>query len=948
MRRRRVVGCSFRLALAAVALAAGSASGQYYYFGKSKVQTREYNFQNLETEHFKVLFYPGGESMAEFVARAAEGYYRELERELGFGLDYKAPLILYLSPAQFGETNVITDVIEEGVGGFAELFKNRIVVPFNGSYADLRHVIGHELTHLFEFQMFYRSSLSALLGAIGEFQIPLWVLEGFAEFQSGWANVRSDVFMRDLVLSGRLVPLDRLSDDMGYLVYREGESFFRYVEEKYGRKKVYEFLHALKNKRNTDAAFAAVFGKGISRLGEEWEKWLRVKYWPQVTKLAGFDTLCRRLTDHRRDGSVYNTAPQISPSGTKIVMISDRREYSDCYVISALDGRVLKRLVKGGRSGGFETMHLLRPGVAWSPDERLVALVTQTAGRDNIALVEYSSGRVRKRLGFGLDAIYTPVFTPDGNRLAFVGLKNGFSDIYVVRVGGGEPERITYDMYEERDPSFSPSGDTLLFVSDRPDAGEEWVPGAYAVWLRDKDGMLSRVSDRFAEAGYPQLAHDGEHLFFVAADSAKNIYCFSLLESRVVRRTSLLGEVSYLSLSRDDRKLTFSYFENVGWDIAVMLDPLERMPQDTADRFRAEPDTFRFTRAGLDFERVKPVGFSVSPDYAVGAASYSSYGGLSGAVNVALSDLLGNHRFELYTDIYGDIVNSDLLFQYWLLPFRMDYGFTFFQFLDIPYYNYRDSLVERVNRGLQVAGIYPFDRFLRLELGLTGYVSDVRYWASEDPRRLEWEMRNRVTEGVLYGSAGLVFDNTFWTWQGPARGTRMRVGVDVAPPGLSRRQFEDLFLDFRNYQRLGRRTVFASMLYGIGSMGPDADAYYLGGQYVRGYEWSEFFEDDGPAVGLFSLELRYPFIDRLKLAFPLPLELGGVRGVAFLDGGMVFRHGMKVWDSGKNRLDDLKLGAGAGIRIQVSFFFIKLDFAKPLSATGNKNWKVVFGLGTDF
>ncbi|MEO0079905.1 MAG: BamA/TamA family outer membrane protein, partial [candidate division WOR-3 bacterium] len=93
-------------------------------------------------------------------------------------------------------------------------------------------------------------------------------------------------------------------------------------------------------------------------------------------------------------------------------------------------------------------------------------------------------------------------------------------------------------------------------------------------------------------------------------------------------------------------------------------------------------------------------------------------------------------------------------------------------------------------------------------------------------------------------------------------------------------------------------------------------------------------------------ELRYPFIDRLKLAFPLPLDITGVRGVAFADAGLIFRKGMRLWQNGQ--LQDLKVGVGAGIRIQISFLFLKLDFAKPLSATSDRSWKFIFGLGSDF
>jgi outer membrane protein assembly factor BamA len=97
-----------------------------------------------------------------------------------------------------------------------------------------------------------------------------------------------------------------------------------------------------------------------------------------------------------------------------------------------------------------------------------------------------------------------------------------------------------------------------------------------------------------------------------------------------------------------------------------------------------------------------------------------------------------------------------------------------------------------------------------------------------------------------------------------------------------------------------------------------------------------------------SVELRYPFIERLKLGFPLPLELGGIRGVAFADAGFVTRDSLRIWDGTSNRLDDLKVGVGLGLRVQISYFALKFDWAKPLSATDDKSWKFTFGIGTDF
>ena len=49
-------------------------------------------------------------------------------------------VFIYLSPNDFQTTNITPGIMPEGVNGFTEVFKKRVVVHFNGSYADFRHL----------------------------------------------------------------------------------------------------------------------------------------------------------------------------------------------------------------------------------------------------------------------------------------------------------------------------------------------------------------------------------------------------------------------------------------------------------------------------------------------------------------------------------------------------------------------------------------------------------------------------------------------------------------------------------------------------------------------------------------------------------------------------------------------------------------------------------------
>ena len=58
----------------------------------------------------------------------------------------------------------------------------------------------------------------------------------------------------------------------------------------------------------------------------------------------------KRLTDPKEEGGFYNTSPAISPQGDKIAFISNRDYYFDVYLMNAIDGKIIKKLVEGNRS----------------------------------------------------------------------------------------------------------------------------------------------------------------------------------------------------------------------------------------------------------------------------------------------------------------------------------------------------------------------------------------------------------------------------------------------------------------------------------------------------------------------------------------------------------------------------------------------------------------------
>src|SRR6476469_7781674 len=187
----------FAIAVAAASLLTGlpvTASAQY--FGRNKVQYKKLDFEVLKTEHFDIYFYPSEREGIDIAARMAERWHARLQQLFAHELSGRQPLILYASHPDFEQTNAIPGELGEGTGGVTEPLRRRIVLPLAGPLADTDHVIGHELVHAFQFDM--TTSPSSAPGQNGAERLPLWFIEGMAEYLSiGPVDSNTAMWIRD-------------------------------------------------------------------------------------------------------------------------------------------------------------------------------------------------------------------------------------------------------------------------------------------------------------------------------------------------------------------------------------------------------------------------------------------------------------------------------------------------------------------------------------------------------------------------------------------------------------------------------------------------------------------------------------------------------------------------------------------------------------------------------
>jgi len=156
-----------------------STTANAQYFGRNKVQWEHFDFKVLKTEHFDIYYYDREADVVNDVGRMAERWYVRLSRVFNHTFTRK-PIVLYANPADFQQTTTTPEIIGQGTGGFTDPFMNRVVLPLTGDYAENDHVLGHELVHVFQFDVANTFSTNARRRFNLE-QMPLWLVEGMAE-----------------------------------------------------------------------------------------------------------------------------------------------------------------------------------------------------------------------------------------------------------------------------------------------------------------------------------------------------------------------------------------------------------------------------------------------------------------------------------------------------------------------------------------------------------------------------------------------------------------------------------------------------------------------------------------------------------------------------------------------------------------------------------------------
>lgn len=941
------------------------------YFGRNKVQYDQFDFKYIQTENFDIYYYPEKEDVISDIGRMAERWHHRFSQLFDHEFEERKPIIFYADDADFQQTNVIRSFIGEGVGGVTEGLKNRIVMPVASNYADTDHVLGHELVHVFQYDIAARDTQRFNMQGI-----PLWFIEGMAEYVSlGHDHPHTAMWLRDAIADDNFPTIRAMSRDPSrYFPYRFGHAFWAFIGGTYGDE-VIPKLYRTAGSGGVEPAIRTVLGISADSISTLWKEQVKKEYESLIADRVKPAEIGERILARDIDAGDMNIGPAISPDGRYVAFLSERELFGiDLFLADAHTGEVIRKLVSAATDPHFDALRFINSAGAWSPEGDQLAFIVFQEGENRIALLDVKSRRIKKRLKVdGAGTISNMSWSPDGSHIAFAGMKGGVSNLYIIDIKTTKVNKITHDKYTVLHPVWSPDGNKIAFVTERTEKTDfdklTYDKKQLAVY-HIEDGSIE-VLNVFRNTLHtnPQFSPDGSKLYFIAnPDGFSNIYRMDISTGDIEQVTNILTGITgitplspALTVARETGRMMFAVFESglytvyaldeddieaVPVDITMLfetyagyLPPAEAQNETFVNRYLADveggliadrefPSTEYSPRLELDFIGSTGIGVAVS---SFGAA-------IVGGASLYWSDMLGDHNLLTSVQAQGTWKDIGGVVAYSNLARRTNWGVQVSR-TPIPFGYLADvsnppdadlMLTTRIARYIfhTASGAirYPLSMTRRIEfsggythLGVDIEEQRVKYIAGIPISEERESIDSPPGLNLFQASAAYVGDNSFFGFTSPVRGQRYRMEAGATVGSL---QFYNVTADYRRYTMPVRPLTLAMRVLHHGRYGPDSESNRIGdiflGQptFIRGYNVYNMSTQEfnqlghllaGSRIAVLNLEARIPLFGVDRFGL-INFPFIPTELSVFLDGGM-------AW--GSNRSPEFKFAQTSEKQIPV-------------------------------
>ncbi len=934
-----------------------------FWYGKNKIQ-KGFNWQHVQTPHFKIYYYTTDERLVKKVSGAAEYAYQRISDYLNVQVkDKKIPLIFYSTKIDFELTNIVDIPPILSPEAFAESSYYRVVVQGETSFDELARTIVHELGHIFEYEVIGARTMYI--------SPPAWVMEGFPEFIAGDWNPFALLTVRDAVLYDNIPQMSKEGhlqapfSNERLLYYDFGHIMLEFLDEKLGRRGIKQLLFSLKG--------GSVFTRGGRNIlkvldytpktfNHEFGRYLRKRFEKFITKEDPEDYSYIIGPDLPLGPAI---SFQLSPSGEMVAVftVNYKAPDFDIMLMSMKDGKVIKNITPGGIFGSnYDIINFLYfpsdgSAFTWSKDSDRIAFFARKEWEDYLVVMDVLKGKILKKIKLpGIRKATSPKFVPGlkENRLYFSGQEATKAYLYSMDLDTGKISKHTNGLLFIKAFDISSRSDRLIYSATQGKYDKLYLG------VLDNPDMAKQITSGDYNDITPSFSADSRYIYYSSDEKESyNIYKIDLQEKMLYRYTDVKtgnffpveipAEKNYVVMSsyykgnftlfkkdvstpQEERKIEF---EDIDQEMLAKKEAEEL--KDTEIKFQGKYKPF----SKLYIESLPPLSVAVGTD-----------GGFWGYSSLDLTDLMGDYKlfFQVYSDygyrsysmIYLNQKRRLQLFTH-LFSYRLSY-YTGYG----SWYDRRNYRTLRSYYGGELGIWYPFNRSYRLEATASFY-KQAENLDTLIPEGEEIPYAQYVSGWAVPLRLSLVGETILFSgvYPGPARGHTFKFSFEKYIK-LSNKFIDAYTLeaDFRKYFRLDNYSLFAFRLYGFKSGGKTPLVYWTGGNNtIRSIGYRRLA---GTNLFLFNAEFRFPLLHQ---AWSFIGPLGPIRGLFFFDLGGVWFNDQKFrfFQEGKGlTLQDPLASYGFGIEFFFLGYPMHVEWVWRTDLRRKDYYGVNFWIGFDF
>ena len=571
----------------------------------------KYKWNIIHTDHYKLIYPQGNDSMAYQYARLLETSYPRIQKTIGVLPKRAFPVILHPS-----------NMLSNGMVAWAPRRMELITTPSADLYAQTwdRQLVLHESRHVFQTRKFLQGVFNPLYYLVGEqaagvssFLVPTWFLEGDAvTTETAISNSgRGRLPEFNMIYRAHMIENNFYSFDKWFLgsyenytgtKYALGYNLVSYARYEYGAdiwnkvttryaKHIWTippFSSALK--RCTGYSKNDLYKKTFAFLGQEWKKQ------EDDYRKSGFSV--NYLTPETTDYTTYKY-PQILDESTFVALKTNFKDIPSLVRIRNGKeellihlGNINSRIVyKNNRIYWTEYVS----GLRWS--------------HENYSVLKYydlQTGRIKTLTP--KQRFQSPDVSDDGSTVAVSEFSESGNNRIVLLDTENGTEIASYNTpFNSFAKEISYAGNDRLIVTTIGDDG---------IAIRKLD-VLTNSWEEILKPTWANITatswKDNKLWFESGVDGTNNIYCLDIDTKKPYRVTTARFGAFTPTLSPDNKTLFFSDYQTSGYRIAsVSLDKLSKEAADFENPYRfALAETIGQQEAfSLDTAQLKEIDFN--------------------------------------------------------------------------------------------------------------------------------------------------------------------------------------------------------------------------------------------------------------------------------------------------------------------------------------------------